>query len=119
MSAQQVASLASGVDVPVYVIAVVSPVDDPESDLSLVGDRPLNSSLAMLAGQTGGQLMVTSSSTQVSLAARNLITELRHQYLLAVESSNDAGWYGLDVRTRNRDWSVRARSGYAVARGVG
>jgi VWFA-related protein len=119
MSAQQVASLASGVDVPVYVIAVVSPVDDPESDLSLVGDRPLNSSLAMLAEQTGGQLMITSSATQASAAARNLITELRHQYLLAVESSSDAGWYGLNVRTRNRDWNVRARSGYAVARGIG
>jgi hypothetical protein len=41
-----------------------------------------------------------------------LIDELRHQYLIAFEASSVAGWHPLEVRVRNRDMSVRARSGY-------
>ena len=44
------------------------------------------------------------------------VIDLRHQYLLAFESSAQAGWHRLSVLTRKRDLQVRARSGY-IARG--
>ena len=49
---------------------------------------------------------------QRSIAARQIIDELRHQYLIAFESSGKPGWHPLVVRARNKDLTVRARSGY-------
>ena len=45
-------------------------------------------------------------------AARQIVDELRHQYLIAFESSGKPGWHPLVVRARNKDLVVRARSGY-------
>jgi hypothetical protein len=38
--------------------------------------------------------------------------ELRQQYFLAIESASVSGWYRLDVKTRRRGLTVRARIGY-------
>jgi VWFA-related protein len=110
----QVSGLASAIDVPVYVIAVVSPLDHPGGDMAVptANQSQVSSSLGNLATWTGGELMVVSAPADASLAARELITELRHQYLIAFESSKEAGWFALDVKTRRRDLTVRARSGY-------
>ena len=49
---------------------------------------------------------------QRSAAARQIVDELRHQYLIAFESSGRPGWHPLEVRARGKDLIVRARSGY-------
>ena len=72
----------------------------------------VSTSLSNLATWTGGECLIVSAPAEASLAARELITELRHQYLLAFESSKNPGWYALDVKTRHREFTVRARSGY-------
>ncbi len=115
MTPPEVSGLASASDVPVYVIAVVSPLDHPGTDLAVVTESQSDTSLSNLAYWTGGSFTRVSAPAHASLAARDLIAELRQQYLLAVESASEAGWYGLEVRTRKRDWSVRARSGYFAA----
>jgi Ca-activated chloride channel family protein len=114
LTPSQVSGMASAIDVPVYVIAVVSPLDHPGGDMAVPGANTssVSTSLGNLATWTGGELMVVSAPADASLAARELITELRHQYLIAFESSKDPGWYALDVKTRHRDFTVRARSGY-------
>jgi hypothetical protein len=53
-----------------------------------------------------------SSPAQRSIAARQLIDELRHEYLIAFKSSAKPGWHPLVVRARNKDLVVRARTGY-------
>jgi len=68
--------------------------------------------LAELASWTGGNIFVASTPGQRSLAARQIIDELRHQYLIAFESSGTPGWHPLVVRARQKDLVVRARSGY-------
>jgi len=68
--------------------------------------------LADLASWTGGHVFVASTPGQRSIAARQIIDELRHQYLIAFESSGRPGWHPLVVRARNKDLIVRARSGY-------
>jgi Ca-activated chloride channel homolog len=109
-----VSGIASAIDVPVYVIAVVSPLDHPGEELAVVPENgsSVSTNLENLAAWTGGDTTLVSTPAHASLAARELITELRHQYLLAFEASKAPGWYSLDVRTRRRELTVRARSGY-------
>jgi VWFA-related protein len=104
--------IASAIDVPVYVIAVVSPLDHAGEEFAVVPETAVSGNLENLAHWTGGNLTLVSTPAHASLAARELITELRHQYLLAFEASKGTGWYSLDVRTRRRELTVRARSGY-------
>jgi len=110
----QVSGMASAIDVPVYVIAVLSPLDHPGQDSAVVGaeSSPVATHLSNLAYWTGGTLFMVSAPAHASQAARDLITELRHQYLIAFEAAREPGWYELDVRTRRRELTVRARSGY-------
>ena len=76
---------------------------------------PVSTHLSNLAYWTGGTLMMASTPSHASMAARAIITELRHQYLLAFEASAAPGWYPLEVRTRRKNVNVRARSGYFAA----
>jgi hypothetical protein len=75
----------------------------------------VSTQLSNLAYWTGGTLLMSSTPAHASQAARVIITELRHQYLLAFEASSAPGWYPLDVRTRRKNVNIRARSGYFAA----
>ena len=107
----EVSGLASGIDVPVYVVAAVSPLDHPGAPTAVVADTA-NGGLANLADWTGGELLYVSESSQIPVVAKELLRMMRHQYLLAIESSQSAGWYRLEVRTKRRGFTVRARTGY-------
>jgi Ca-activated chloride channel homolog len=112
----EVSGIASAIDVPVYIIGAVSPLDDPASETAAASSEhsPLTGALANLAAWTGGQAFVVSSAVQRSDVARQILDEMRHQYLIAIESSAVPGWHRLTLRVRNRDLTVRARSGYMV-----
>ena len=114
LTPSQVSGMASAIDVPVYVIAVLSPLDHPGQDSAVIGadTSPVATQLSNLAYWTGGTLFMVSAPAHASQAARDMVTELRHQYLLAFEAAREPGWYELDVRTRRRELTVRARSGY-------
>ena len=49
---------------------------------------------------------------RIALFVRQIIGELRHQYVLAFEASPRAGWRPLQIRARKDSLTVRARSGY-------
>ena len=121
MTPEQVAAIAASIDVPVYVIAVVSPLDHAGTSSAVDGPAAAREGvLRTLAQWTGGDLFVTSAPAQQSLAARQIIDELRHQYVLAFGSSGPgAGWRALNVRVKDKDATVRARSGYASAPRIG
>ena len=109
----QVSSIASAIDVPVYVFAVVPSIDNPSTQYSTnEGSSTLAGPLSDLAAWTGGHVFVASTPAARSAAARQIVDELRHQYLIAFESSGTSGWHPLVVRARNKDLTVRARSGY-------
>jgi len=114
LSSAEVSGLASATDVPVYVVAVVSPVDRAGDRSSLGGGQAADATgaLSKLAWWTGGEAFVVSGDADASLAARAVLAALRHQYVLAFESAGAAGWKPLDVRLRRRELTVRARSGY-------
>jgi VWFA-related protein len=115
LTPSQVSGIASEIDIPVYVVAVMGPVDDPTRGAD--GGELDASGLRDLARWTGGDLFTVSAPAHASLAARQIVGELRHQYLLAFEASSRAGWRPLEVRARHRDLIVRARSGYTAGSG--
>jgi len=114
MKPEEVSAIASAIDVPVYVMTVASQVD-LDRDERCGEESPLES----LARWTGGALLRTSAPAHQSVAARQIVDELRHQYVLAFNASAAAGWRALDVKTKDRDLTVRARSGYAAGSRAG
>jgi VWFA-related protein len=114
LTAADVSGIASSIDVPVYVLAVMHSVDDPRDERTEAGD----SALRNLAYWTGGDLFISTAPAHASVAARRIVDELRHQYVMAVEGSGLAGWHALEVRARDRDLVVRARAGYMASGGA-
>jgi VWFA-related protein len=110
----EVSRAASAIDVPVYVLAVVSPLDHPGEETAVVRDNRSSADLANVARWTGGEIFIASAPAHASVAARQIVSELRHQYLIAFEAGSDPGWHPIEVRVNERGASVRARSGYIV-----
>jgi Ca-activated chloride channel homolog len=112
----EVSGIASSIDVPVYVVGVVPGIDNPTSELSATTHErsALTGPLSDLAFWTGGRAFVASTIGDRSQTARQIVDELRHQYLIAFESSGKPGWHPLVVRAKDKDLTVRARSGYVA-----
>jgi Ca-activated chloride channel family protein len=98
MSPMEVSALASGIDVPVYVFAV--------------GSNSTEGPLVDLARWTGGAFFVATNERLASVAIAQFIDELRHQYVLAFEPSDEHGWRHVEIRTRRKGLTVRSRSWY-------
>ncbi len=112
LTSEQVTAMASSIDIPVYVIAVMASIDDPRAGGTAHDD--VAGPLPSLAHSTGGEMFTASAPAHASVAARQIVDELRHQYLLAFAASTGAGWKPVEVRARDRGLTVRARSGYAA-----
>jgi Ca-activated chloride channel family protein len=112
LTAPEVSAIASNIDVPVYIVAVMSAVDDPRN--SDYGTGAMSSGLSDLARWTGGDIFIAIAPAHASIAARQIVGEMRHQYMLAFEASARPGWRPLEVKARGNDLVVRARSGYTA-----
>jgi VWFA-related protein len=116
LSPLDVATVASEIDVPVYIFGIVPSIDNPSEETATISVErsAFAGPLTELANRTGGHTLVASTPGQRSIAARQIIDELRHQYLIAFEASGTPGWHPLVVRARHKDLTVRARSGYVA-----
>lgn len=109
----QVSGIASAIDVPVYIVAVVSPLDHGGQPTAVVpAGAGQTGELTDLAQWTGGDMFMSSTPAQTSLAVRQIVDELRCQYLIAFEPGGKPGWHPLEIRLRDRRLSVRSRGGY-------
>jgi len=121
LSPAQVSAKAAAIDVPVYIIAVVLPIDDPGSDRATPSSQrraPASvGTIEDLARWTGGALYYSSTSASAYKAARAVVDELRHLYLIAFEPGAAAGWHPLEIRTSQKDFVVRTRGGYVAGSG--
>ena len=115
LNAAEVSRIASSIDLPVYVLAVVSSLDDPRTHED--GNKALNGDLADLARWTGGDLFVATTTPEASLVARSVVGELRDQYLIAVEPGTKPGWHSVEVRVHRKGYTVQARGGYVAGSG--
>ena len=114
----EVSAKAAAIDVPVYIIATVSPLDDPGSDHATPGSKrqaPASiGTIEDLSRWTGGALYFSSTSASAYQSARAVIDELRHLYLIAFEPGSEAGWHPIEIRTPSKDFVVRTRGGYVA-----
>jgi Ca-activated chloride channel homolog len=113
-----VARVLTAIDVPVYVLTA-APGGTENGAPRHTSPPDALSTLESLATSTGGRLFVLRGSASASLAARNLVSELRHQYLIGFEPHAGTGWHSLILRTRQKSLTVRARSGFYAGPPVG
>ena len=117
LTAPQVSGIASSIDVPVYMLRVVNPLDHPGGELEVIetdGRAVQQATLADLARWTGGDMRVTSVPAHTSVAIQDLFEELRYQYLISIEPGARPGWHPLEVRTRKKNLVVHSRGGYVA-----
>lgn len=107
-SPEEVAWIASTIDVPVYVLAVSTSAAG-SSDVQSVGGE-----LGDLARATGGEYFAADTETRQAMALGRITEDLRHQYLIAIEPSRSATLRSLEIRTRKPSLKVRARQWYAT-----
>jgi Ca-activated chloride channel family protein len=114
----QVSAKAAAIDVPVYIIATVLPIDDPSSDRATPGSKkeapPSIGTIEDLARWTGGALYYSSTAASAYKAARAMVDELRHLYLIAFEPGTEPGWHPIEIKTADKDFVVRTRGGYVA-----
>jgi VWFA-related protein len=112
LTAPEVSGLASSIDVPVYVVVTVPAIDGRQYVARQEGGPVAGADLRDLAQWTGGDLLVATGRDHADQSAAAIVNELRHQYLIAIESSDRREWRPLSVRVRDQRLTVRARSGY-------
>ena len=115
LSAPEVSGIASSIDVPVYLLTVVHPLDHPGGEFAVIeadGASTGTATLADLARWTGGDMRVASAPAHTVVALQDLFAELRYQYLITFEPGTRPGWHPLEIRTRSKNLIVHARSGY-------
>jgi Ca-activated chloride channel family protein len=117
MTPKVVSEIASSIDVPVYLLTVVHPLDHQggkNAVLAADGRTAETATLADLARWTGGTMRISSEPSHTVEQVKDLFAELRHQYLIIFEPGPRPGWHRLEIRTRNSEHVVHARGGYTT-----
>ena len=115
LKAPEVSGIASSIDVPVYLLAVVNPLDHIGGEFGVIQtDQRVaeTATLSDLSRWTGGDMRMVSEALQTTEAVADLFAELRYQYVITFEPGVRAGWHPLEIRMRNKNLTVHARSGY-------
>ena len=106
-SPEEVAGIASSIDVPVYVFSLAE--DEPHLDQAIPRRQH---TLAQLARATGGDYVPAGTPTLVQAGIRRVMDELRHQYVISFEATPFAGLRRIEIRTRRPNLQVRSRGWY-------
>lgn len=105
-------------DVPIYTVSVVSPLDDPKSEYYTGRERPTAESLGVpvlrrYAELSGGAAFTVSDFPALREAAAQIVDELKHQYRIGYEPlGGPPRFRRIEVRTTRKGILVRTRSGY-------
>jgi len=110
LTIEQVSGIASSIDVPVYVARVES---------TTAAKSEGHASLEDLARWTGGDALDATSARAAAITVSRILSDVRHQYLIAFESAPQPGWRLLEIRTTQPGLTVRARSAYVAGPGDG
>jgi Ca-activated chloride channel homolog len=117
-SPDEVAARSRSLDVPIYAVSVVSPLDDPRSPL-FVGQKGASAAaqaaatLARYSELSGGAAFSVSDFSGLRRAAVQIALELKHQYRLGYDPpQGPARFRRVEVRTTRKGVIVRTRGGY-------
>jgi Ca-activated chloride channel family protein len=115
---EDVIARSRALDVPIYAVSVVSPLDDPGSPRFTGLERPAAAvagaeMLDRYADHSGGAAFVVSDFGGLRAAASKIAYELKHQYRLGYDPpEGPARFRRVEVRTTRKGVQVRTRSGY-------
>jgi Ca-activated chloride channel family protein len=116
--AEDVIARSRALDVPIYAISVVSPLDDPRSEQFAGRARSSAATLgseilARYAQMSGGASFVVSDFGGLKQATDVIVGELKHQYRLGYDPPpGPNGFRRVQVTTTRKGVSVKTRSGY-------
>ena len=117
-SADAVIPRSRALDVPIYTVTVISPIDDPRSDRFVGRERGSAAAagsalLARYAAMSGGAAFAVSDFSGLRQAAEQIASELKHQYRLGYDPPDGPrAFRRVEVRTSRKGVLVRTRSGY-------
>ncbi len=114
----EVLSRSQALDVPIYAVSVVSPLEDPESPRFSGRERPARATvgatvLARYAELSGGAAFTVSEIGGLRNAATRIVAELKQQYRLGYDPPPGPPQFRhVDVRSTRKGVVVRTRRGY-------
>ena len=114
----EVLARSQALDVPIYAVSVVSPVDDPESKIFTGRERPAAATagtavLEKYARLSGGASFTVSDLGGLQRAAATILGELKHQYRLGYDPPRGtSGFRRVEVQSTRKGVLVKTRSGY-------
>lgn len=117
-TAEATIARSRALDVPIYSVTVVSPIDDPASDRYVGKDQATAAAaggalLQRYSAMSGGSAFLVSDFAGLQRAARQISLELKHQYRLGYDPPDGPRRFRrVEVRTTRKGVSVRTRSGY-------
>jgi Ca-activated chloride channel family protein len=117
-SPDAVIARSRALDVPIYTVTVVSPLDDPSSERYVGRDQSPAAAvggrlLQRYAEMSGGSAFLISDFSRLRRAAAQIALELKHQYRLGYDPPDGPRRFRrVEVRTTRKGVSVRTRSGY-------
>lgn len=115
---EDVLARSRALDVPIYALSVVSPLDDPAASLytGREAGTPHLQGRALLqryAQMSGGAAFTVSDFRGLYQAAARITGELKHQYRLGYDPpQGPPGFRRIEVRTTRKGVQIRTRSGY-------
>ncbi|HWX25660.1 MAG TPA: VWA domain-containing protein [Vicinamibacteria bacterium] len=117
-TAEEVIARSRALDVPIYAVSVISPLDDPKSRL-FAGRESVSlaaqgsATLERYASLSGGAAFAVSDFRGLKGAADQIANELKHQYRLGYDPpEGPAHFRRIQVQTTRRGVVIRTRSGY-------
>jgi Ca-activated chloride channel homolog len=116
LTAAAASSIASSIDVPVYVLAVANtsnPVDPSVVTLEPVAGGGV-ARLDDLTRWTGGASFAAETLAQTNLSVRQILNDLRTGYVMAFAPHDTPGWHRLTVLVARKGATVRTRAGFWI-----
>jgi Ca-activated chloride channel family protein len=116
-TADEVIARSRALDVPIYAMTVVSPIDDPGSE-RYSGNREADSTKGALvlnryAEMSGGRAFTVSDFRALKLASDRIVGELKHQYRLGYDPpAGPPGFRRIAVQSTRKGVVIKTRSGY-------
>jgi hypothetical protein len=114
----EVLARSQALDVPIYAVSVVSPLEDPHSPRFSGRERPAQATigavmLARYAELSGGAAFTVSEIGGLRAAAGRIVGELKQQYRLGYDPpAGPPSFRRIDIRSTRKGVIVRTRRGY-------
>ncbi len=118
MTPETVIANSRALDVPIYTVSVLSPLDDPKNDMYAGRQQTAAATagaavLARYAGMSGGASFAVSDFKGLRTAAVTIAEELKHQYRLGYDlPQGPQRFRRIEIRSTRKGVVVRTRSGY-------